>query len=111
MQLRRLVAPPGTQQLPVPEQYFRRKTMNFRKWISCALLTSLVLLGVTGLFAQNTATASLQGTVTDNQNALVPGAEITLTSRANGQSRTVKTNNIGEYRFDDIQPGLYTVST
>ena len=39
---------------------------------------------------------------------MIKYAEVTITNKATGASRTVNTNDAGEYRFD-LQPGIYTV--
>ena len=85
--------------------------MRSAKWISI-LLCSLLLLSATSMFGQGTTTATLQGTVTDNAATagVLRGAEVTISNKGTGESRTTKTNDIGEYRFDDIKPGVYTVT-
>ena len=79
-------------------------------WISIALLGCLVLASAINLFGQANTTASLQGTVIDKSQAVLRGAEVTTTSKDTHDSRTVKTNDIGEYRFDDLKPGIYNVT-
>lgn len=49
------------------------------------------------------------GTVTDGQQAAVPGATITLVNLASGASRTVVSGAQGEYRIADVDPGRYTI--
>src|SRR5271157_221076 len=60
------------------------------------------------LFAQN-ETASLAGRVLDPAGLGVPGAEIRLTRPATGAVREAKTAASGEYRFDLLDPGDYTI--
>ena len=56
-----------------------------------------------------TASGSLQGTVVDSQGAVVPNAAITLTENATGGVRSTATNDSGNYRFDVLPPGIYTI--
>jgi hypothetical protein len=60
------------------------------------------------LFAQN-ETASLAGRVVDPGGLGVPGAELRLTRSATGAVRETKTSASGEYRFDLLDPGEYTI--
>jgi carboxypeptidase family protein len=57
------------------------------------------------------STATLRGTVTDPNGAVVASASVTATNSATGISRVVKTNSDGSYRFNALPPGTYQVST
>jgi len=59
------------------------------------------------LAAQTTTT--LYGTVTDKSGAVVPGAKVTATNTGTNQARTGQTNAEGEYRFDFLPIGNYSV--
>lgn len=69
------------------------------------LLSSLLLAGVS-LFAQS-ATATLNGTITDNTGAVIAGATVTITSLATGQVRTATSNEEGFYTFPLMRPDTY----
>jgi Carboxypeptidase regulatory-like domain/TonB dependent receptor len=71
------------------------------------LLVAFTLLSPR-LFAQATATGNIQGTVVDQSQAVVAGAEVTLTNLANGSTRTTTTNDSGTYRFELLSAGNYT---
>jgi hypothetical protein len=60
------------------------------------------------VFAQTTAT--LVGDVSDPGGNLIPSATVTVTNDATGYTRTVETNNVGQYRITPLNPGTYTVS-
>jgi len=57
-----------------------------------------------------TAVTSLNGTVVDPGGAATPQADITLTNRDSGFNQTRKSNGEGEYSFQQIPPGKYTVT-
>ena len=59
--------------------------------------------------AQRT-TGDIQGTVTDANGAVVPGASVTVTGRDVGLTRTVSTDNEGIYRVLQLPSGHYSVS-
>jgi Carboxypeptidase regulatory-like domain len=66
-----------------------------------ALLCSLA-------FAQTTVSqGSIQGTVTDQTNAVVPDANITITNLSTGQKVTVKTSSSGTYNSGGLPVGDY----
>lgn len=69
----------------------------------------LLVLASTQLFGQANSSASIAGTVDDPSKAAVTGAEVTVTNNGTGDVRSVKTNSAGEYRFDQLQPGFYSV--
>lgn len=70
---------------------------------------ALVLLSVAPAFAQGTSSGAIQGTVFDPTQAVIQGAEVVVTSKATGESRTTASNESGVYRFDLLSAGAYTV--
>ncbi len=74
---------------------------------SVVLLSLLVVLTL-ALQAQN-YTGTIRGTVTDNSNAVVPAATVTVTNAATGATRTAQTGQTGEYAFPDLPVGTYQV--
>src|ERR1700757_309136 len=84
--------------------------MTSRRWIFVAVMSCMVLLSTVNLFGQVTATANLQGTIMDKSQAVIGNkAEVTVTNKETGAVRTTKTNDAGEYRFDGLSAGIYTV--
>ncbi len=84
--------------------------MNSKRWLCVAVMSCLVLLSTASLFGQATANASLQGTITDKTQAVIGNkAEVTVTNKETGASRTTKTNDAGDYRFEALSAGKYTV--
>jgi outer membrane receptor protein involved in Fe transport len=61
------------------------------------------------LYAQATATGTIQGTVVDQSQGVIVGAEVIVTSKATGERRTTSTNGVGDYRFDLLSAGAYSV--
>ncbi len=74
-------------------------------------LTSIVLVCAlaTGLGAQQSATATLSGVVTDPNGALLPGAQVTATQKATGVERSTTTDDAGLYVITNLPPGEYEV--
>ena len=70
----------------------------------CVLVICFLALPVA---AQVRDTASLFGTVTDSQGAVVPGARITINNAATGGSRSVVTDSSGGYVFSLMPVGSY----
>jgi len=81
-----------------------RKRSTATLWLSILVLlcASLVSLG------QGTA-SRVTGTVSDEKGAAVPGAVVMLTSEATQTSITTETTSSGNYVFDSVQVGTYTV--
>ena len=55
------------------------------------------------------STASIQGTVTDQSVAIVTGATVLIRNVATGETRTVDTDDAGNYLVPSLIPGPYTV--
>ena len=72
-----------------------------------ALICALLL--ATPAAAQLT-TADILGTVTDAAGAVVPNAKVTVVNTATSVSRTLQTNGSGDYVFNLLPPGTYTVT-
>lgn len=53
--------------------------------------------------------ASIQGTVTDPQNAVVPGASLALTDTATGLTLTAKSDARGNYNFNALPADTFTL--
>ena len=75
------------------------------------LITALLLLFVTGsVFGQGVQTATLEGTVTDQSGAGLPGVTISAKSPALMGERTAVTTGTGDYNLPGLAPGAYTIS-
>lgn len=70
----------------------------------------LLTLGSGKAFAQATASATIQGTVVDQTQAAVQGAQVVAKNKGNDTTRTTTTNEIGYYRFELLPVGVYTVT-
>ncbi len=68
----------------------------------------LLLLTAIPAIAQET-TSSIQGTVTDQSGAALPGVSLEAVNEK-GQRFTTTSDSIGHYRFASVAPGTYTVS-
>jgi hypothetical protein len=58
-----------------------------------------------------TTYGTLQGTVRDATQAVMPGVTLQLKSQATNAERTATSNNEGTYRFLDLQPGLFVLTS
>ncbi|HZR20679.1 MAG TPA: carboxypeptidase-like regulatory domain-containing protein [Verrucomicrobiae bacterium] len=71
------------------------------------LLAALGTLCQPLLLAQSAGTSGLTGTVTDPSGAAIPNVSVAITNNDTGESREVKTNDAGIYRFTLLRPGTY----
>jgi carboxypeptidase family protein len=72
-----------------------------------ACLAALVVFAPTAAWGQSSSAGTILGVVTDNTNAVVPGATVTITQTTTGASRTTTTNEVGRYIFASVEPGAY----
>jgi hypothetical protein len=75
--------------------------------VSVLLLSLIVSLAGTAAHAQYRA--SLQGTVTDPQGGVIPGATATLVDKETNRTATTVTNENGAYVFNGLAPRPYTL--
>jgi len=68
----------------------------------CWLLASVALA--------QTATGRIVGTVQDATGAVVPGATITALNQETGVTHKAVASEAGQYTFEALQPGVYTIS-
>ncbi|MGA3047440.1 MAG: TonB-dependent receptor [Terracidiphilus sp.] len=73
-----------------------------------AVIGLLLVLACTQGQAQSTQGAII-GSVKDVSGAVVTGATVTLTNNDEGAIRTTKSNGVGDYRFQDVKAGHYSV--
>src|SRR6266478_990377 len=74
------------------------------------LVCAVVLLLVVPVAVRaQVVTASIRGTITDEQGAAVAGADVTITNVATDYSRTAQTGADGEYSFQGLPLGSYRI--
>ncbi len=71
----------------------------------CGTALSLFAASVNAQFS-----ASLQGSVTDQSGAVIPGAVVTLTNTGTNRTLQTRSTREGFYRFSELAPGLYTIT-
>ncbi|MDQ3665441.1 MAG: carboxypeptidase regulatory-like domain-containing protein [Acidobacteriota bacterium] len=76
--------------------------------IILGLSVACLLFGLPAM-AQTGGAGALTGTVTDQQGAIVSGAEITVTNEATGAKRTAVSQDNGDYAVPQLLPGAYRV--
>lgn len=81
----------------------------FSRSIRLLLLLYLPLFVSVACAQKQNATGTLRGQVMDPSGAIIPGASITITG--NGKTMSTTSNGGGNYQFNGVPPGLYTVNT
>jgi hypothetical protein len=80
-----------------------------RFWTGFTGILVLTVLLTANAFAQS-GTATVRGTVTDEQGKVIAGANITLTDTDRNSNRTQTTNADGIFSFSGILPGNYKLT-
>jgi len=90
---------------------FQEKRIEMKQ-IVCLMLIGIAFLslGSSSAFAQATASATIQGTVTDHSGAVVTGAQVVAKNKGTDVSRTTSTSDTGYYQFELLPVGTYTVT-
>lgn len=76
---------------------------------STVLIISVLCLVAATLFAQNSR-GSLRGTVQDASGARIRSAKVVAQLNGSSLQRTVTSQERGEFRIDDLQPGTYRIT-
>jgi len=99
----------GARSAPKKQQELAK---GLRYWISRAGPWLVLALAFgTSAFAQSQAiNGTIEGTVVDNQGAVLPGVTVTLANIETGDTRVVVTNESGLYRAPLLPLGTYRVS-
>lgn len=73
-------------------------------------LVLVLLIGVVAVHAQTpSGSLSITGVVVDQNEAALPAARVTLRGDLRSQSRSVKTDTVGSFRFDRLTAGDYEI--
>ncbi|HKP73542.1 MAG TPA: carboxypeptidase regulatory-like domain-containing protein [Pyrinomonadaceae bacterium] len=81
-----------------------------KKWLASILSLAMIVLGLSATLMAQEPTGSIEGAVTDPQNAIVVNATVTARNVATNLTRTVTTNDEGRYSIRQLQPGVYEVT-
>jgi hypothetical protein len=95
-------------------EFLRRNRMNrtassLKVFALTIALLSLLALSV-GLAYGQAISGAVVGTVVDSTGAAVANADVTSTNVATGVTASSKTNNTGQYRFDNLLVGNYKIA-
>ncbi|MBC8164326.1 MAG: TonB-dependent receptor [Bryobacteraceae bacterium] len=71
--------------------------------------TFLLVLAVSLAAQGQTITGSVTGSVTDTSGGAIPNASVTLKSETTAESRSINTNETGDYVFNAVIPGSYVL--
>ena len=75
-----------------------------------AAVSLLLSSSIVSSVAAQSTTGTISGVVRDNQDAVVPGATVTVLNVLTGQSRSQVSNDEGQYRFPNLQVGEYQLT-
>ena len=70
---------------------------------------AVLFLLTAGPAAAQQQLGTIQGTITDDTHAVLPGVTVTVTNLDTGTTRTATTNDLGIYRVPSLDPGRYKV--
>src|SRR5262245_10405944 len=74
------------------------------------LLASLLILVCASAAHAQSASGTIEGTIVDQSNALMPGVTVTIVQPATGVSRNVVTDESGVFRFPLLPVGVYNLT-
>src|SRR5262245_32201965 len=77
--------------------------------VGAVILVACLTPGAAAAQTVSATMGALDGHVTDNTTAVLPGVTVTLSGPAMMGTRVVTTNDEGAYRLAAVPPGIYTV--
>src|SRR5216684_4065768 len=83
---------------------------KMRKHLRAALLACSAVLCMVHNVSAQVNTADILGTVSDAGGAVVINAKVTVQNTATNDIKTTTTNAAGDYVFNLVQPGQYTIT-
>src|ERR1017187_1201564 len=79
--------------------------------LSTFIITAVLLCcAALPVWAQTTSMGTMTGVVTDQSNAVLPAATVTITDKSTGTSQSTTTNNAGRYVLVNLRPGTYDIT-
>jgi hypothetical protein len=81
-----------------------------KRWLAISGVWVVAFVVLSAVQARAQYRGSLQGTVTDAQGAVIPGATVTLTDKETNRTLTAETNDAGVYNIGALPPSRYTLS-
>ena len=78
-----------------------------RRLVNCVVVFAAIVLGIAATASGQTA--ELNGRVTDQSGAVLPGVTVTVANTATGLTRTVVTDGDGSYLVSNLPPGPYRI--
>jgi hypothetical protein len=90
--------------------FIREKLMCKKHPLPLFVILTCAVFGLVNIVFAQSATATLSGTVVDEQGSIIPRASITMTNAATGLRRQALTNAEGDFTFTHLQPGAYTIT-
>lgn len=89
--------------------FFRRLLDNKMKVLQAVLVTTLLVFLACLPASAQLSSGRIWGSVTDQSGSVIAGATITITDVARGVSRTLTTDDAGQYSAPNLTPGNYAV--
>jgi hypothetical protein len=84
------------------------KAAHGRHWVTFGVAAWLSVAAVNAAFGQSVASGTIEGTVKDESNAVLPGVTVTVTSPALQVGQLVQVSDAsGNYKFVDLPAGTY----
>ncbi len=85
--------------------------MKNLKLFTLAIFAMISMIFVTASMAQTNTTGEVEGTVTDQNGAVVRGVSLTLSGPGLIRDQTTTSDENGNYRFSSVPPGRYNLAT
>src|SRR6185295_613112 len=85
-----------------------KKNLNL---FTLAVFAMVSLLFVSASMAQTSTTGTVEGTVTDQNGAVVRGVTLKLVGPNLIRDQTTTSDDNGSYRFSSVPPGRYSLTT
>lgn len=85
----------------------RRSTVDIRK---TTIVSAMLLISLTATLSAQTVTGTLQGKITDQSGAILPGVSVAAKNTDTGAERRTLTNDLGFYQMPFLPLGRYDVT-
>lgn len=87
----------------------KSKSFASRRFVLSLGTFAILILSCATAFGQGQGSSAVRGSIKDPQGSVVAGATVTLTNPETKFTRTTTSNDSGQYAFETIPPGVYSV--
>ncbi len=94
----------------IQRQLIAKEFPGMSKLVKLSFALSLIFAMSALAFGQSTVTGAIGGTVSNPNNEVVPGANVTVKNTGTNKEATATSDDQGRFKISNLQPGIYSIT-